>query len=209
MHGRAAGGWFGKKVVEIAEIFLEFLKLADVGVGGWRSDAEVELGLLVLLLGFEELAGSGDGVTLVVEEGFDAEGHFYVAAAIKALTGAAFVGLELGELALPETKNVGGDVAEFSYFTDAEVELIRNLRSGWGSGFADWLVLRHAGSSEVWPIVPLANSIGHTMGFSDKGNQAVGVETGWRGSVRPLAARAYWTGQVMGWRRVSAARRGQ
>jgi hypothetical protein len=81
-------------------------------------------------LGFEDLAGSGDGVALVVEEGLDAEDHFDVATTVEALAGAAFVGLELREFALPEAKNVGGEIAEFGDFADAEVELIRDFRPG-------------------------------------------------------------------------------
>jgi hypothetical protein len=118
-------------------------------------------------LTFEDLAGSGDGVALVVEEALDAEGHFDVAATVETLAGAAFVGLELRELALPETEDVGGNVAELGDFADAEVELIRDVRPGRWGGFADWLVLRHARSSEDRlsggvAYGPAAASIGHS-----------------------------------------------
>ena len=62
--------------------------------------------------GGEDLAGAGDGVALIVEQALDAEGHFYVTLAVESLTGAAFVGLQLGEFGLPETQDVGGNVAE-------------------------------------------------------------------------------------------------
>jgi hypothetical protein len=78
-------------------------------------------------LALENLAGSGDGVSLVVEEALDAQSHFDVAAAVETLAGATFVRFELRELTLPETENVGGDVAEFSDLADAEVELVRDV----------------------------------------------------------------------------------
>ena len=99
-------------------------------------------------LTFEDLASAGDGVALVVEEALDAQGHFDVAAAVETLAGAAFVRLELWEFALPETEDVGRDVAEFGDLADAEVELVRDVGPGGWGGFADWLVLRHARSSE-------------------------------------------------------------
>ena len=81
----------------------------------------------MFLLAFEDLAGSGDGVALVIEEGFDAEGHLDVATAVEALAGAAFVGLELREFALPETEDVGWYLAQPGYLADAEVELVRDV----------------------------------------------------------------------------------
>lgn len=99
--------------------------------------------------GFEDLPGSGNGVALVVEKTFDAHGHLDIAAAIETLSGAAFVGFELRELALPEAKDVGGNVAEFGNFADAEVELVRDVGPGGVGVFADWLVLRHARNSDA------------------------------------------------------------
>jgi hypothetical protein len=55
------------------------------------------------------------------------EGGFYVATAVETLAGATFVWLELGEFALPEAKNIGGNVAEFGDFAYAEVELVRDV----------------------------------------------------------------------------------
>jgi hypothetical protein len=102
---------------------------------GWNSgcgfgDAKIELRFFVAELGLEDLAGAGDGVALVVEEGFDAENHLDVAAAVEALAGSAFVGLELGEFTLPEAEDIGRQVAEFGDFADTEVELIRDFRPG-------------------------------------------------------------------------------
>jgi len=94
--------------------------------------------------GFEYLTGTGNGVALVVEKTFDAHGHLDIAAAIEALPGAALVRFELGKLALPETQDVGGHVAEFGNFADAEVELVRDVGPGGVGVFADCLVLRHA-----------------------------------------------------------------
>ena len=72
------------------------------------------------------------------------ESCLYIAAAIEALAGSAFVGLELGKFALPEPEDVGGNVTEFRDFADAEVKLVRDVGPGCGVGSADWLMLRHA-----------------------------------------------------------------
>jgi hypothetical protein len=69
--------------------------------------------------------------------------------------------------------------------------------------FADWLVLRHCHKlrelpARRWSVVRLVLSIGHLLapvaifllGFLSC-YQAVGVETGWRGSGLPWVARAY------------------
>ena len=95
--------------------------------GGWARGCVFEFGF-----GGEDLAGAGDGVALVVEQALDAERHLDVALAVETLAGAAFVGLELRELGLPEAQDVGGDVAELGYVPDAEVELVRDDRSARG-----------------------------------------------------------------------------
>jgi hypothetical protein len=117
----------GEQGVEVAEILLEFAELA--GIDGWSViiDTEGELRFLLFELTFEDLASTGDSVALVIEEGFDAECHLDVATTVEALAGTAFVGLELGELALPEAEDVGGDLAQPGYLADAEVELVRDV----------------------------------------------------------------------------------
>lgn len=149
--GGAWGGGFGEEGEEVAEVLLELAEVGEVRAGDGGVEGE-EHGLFLLELGFEDLARAGDGVSLVVEEGLDAEGVFDVAAAVEALTGAALVGFELGEFRLPEAQDVGGDVTEAGDFSDAEVELvgddvattIATGRSGRLGAFADWLVLGHA-----------------------------------------------------------------
>jgi hypothetical protein len=126
VDGRA-GGWSGEKGKEIAKVLLEFPEAAGIGDWGGVVDTEGELRFLLLLLAFEDLAGSRDGVALVVEEGFDAEGHLDVAATVEALAGAALVGFKLGKLALPEAEDVGGDLAQPGDFAYAEVELVRDV----------------------------------------------------------------------------------
>jgi hypothetical protein len=149
---RADGG-LREKGVEIAEIFLEFAKLAGVEVRGAVVD-ECELGFFLLQLGLEDLPRAGNGIALVIEEAFDAQSHFNIAAAIETLPGAPFVGFELRKLALPEPQDLGWNVAESGDFTDAEVELVRDVGPGrWGS-FADWLMLCHARNSDT--AVPAA-----------------------------------------------------
>jgi hypothetical protein len=130
--------------VEVAELLVQFLELARVGARGGAFDGQGQLGLSMFELTFEDLTGAGDGVSLVIEEALDAQGHFDVAAAVETLSGAPFVRLELRELALPEAEDVGRNVAELGDFTDAEVELVRDVGPGGWGGFADWLVLRYA-----------------------------------------------------------------
>ena len=120
MHGGACG-CFGEQGVEIAKIFLQFAKLPRIHASGGAFDGESQLRLVMPEFAFEDLTGTGDGVALVVEEALDTKGHFDVAAAIETLACAAFVRLELRELALPETQDVGGDVAELSDFAYTEV----------------------------------------------------------------------------------------
>jgi hypothetical protein len=143
VDGRAGSG-FREESVQIAKIFLEFAKLASIEVGSVVVDGKSELWFFVLQLSLEDLPGAGNGISLAIEEAFDAQRHFNVATAIETLAGAAFVRFELRKLALPEAEDVGGNVAEFGDFTDAEVELVRDVRPGWWGSFADWLMLCHA-----------------------------------------------------------------
>jgi len=121
----------------------------------------------LLELAFEYLSGARNGIALVIEEALDAQSHFDIAAAVETLASAAFVWLELRELAFPEAKDVGGDVTKFGDFTYAKVELVWDVRPrGWG-GFADWLVLRHARNSGTACPAGVADraaaaSIGHS-----------------------------------------------
>jgi hypothetical protein len=144
-----ANGGFGEKGVEIAKIFLELAKLPNIGAWGSVVDGESELGFLLLQLGLEDLPRSGNGVALVVEEALDAQSHFHIATAIETLSGAALMRFELRKLALPETQDIGGNVAEPGDFADAEVELVRDVGPGWWGSFADWLMLCHARNSDI------------------------------------------------------------
>src|SRR5258708_32439517 len=130
-------------------MFLEFAKLA--GVGAWVAvvNGEGELWFFLLQLGLEHLPRAGNGVTLAVEEAFDAQRHLNIATAIETLAGAALVWFELRKLALPETQDVGRNVTESGDFTDAEVQLVRNVRPGWWGRFADWLMLCHARKTPI------------------------------------------------------------
>jgi len=96
------GSGLGEDGEDFAELAAEFAELGGLGLVGGFGDAEGEGGFFVALLAFKELTGAGDGETLVVEERFDAEGHLDVAAAVEALAGSAFVGVELGKFTLPE-----------------------------------------------------------------------------------------------------------
>jgi hypothetical protein len=177
VDGGAGHGGFGEQRVEVAELFLELAQLLGVRGRGGAFDGEGELRFLLAEFPFDDLAGAGDGVALVVEEGLDVESGFHVATAIEPLAGTAFVGLELRELALPEAENIGGNVAEFGDFADAEVELVRDVGPGCGVGSADWLMLRHAKSPvrrgrnglPIWPVVSIGHGGRGTMDFLNVG----------------------------------------
>ena len=124
---RRAGSRFREHVKYVAEVSLQLANALGVDVEACVENSEGKLRLAVAQLCLDGLACSWDRVSLVVEEAFDAERGFYIAAAVEALSGAAFVGLELGKFALPETEDVGWDVAQAGYFADAKVELVRDL----------------------------------------------------------------------------------
>ena len=131
VNGGAGYGGFGEQSVEIAELLLELTQLLCVGCRRRTAlDGKGELRLLLAQLAFDDLSGTWDRVALVVEEGLDVERSLYVATAVETLTGAAFVRLELWELALPEAKNVSRNITEFGDFADAEVELVRDIGPG-------------------------------------------------------------------------------
>ena len=97
---------------EFAQLLLQLAKFLGRVRGNAGVDAERKLGGFVALLRLDYLSRAGDGVALVVEQRLDVQDGLDIAPAIEPLACAAFVRFELGKLALPETKNVGGDVAE-------------------------------------------------------------------------------------------------
>jgi hypothetical protein len=157
-----ACGRLREKGVKVAKIFLDFAELSRVDILRGVVDGESKLRFPLFQLGFEDLTCAWNSVALVVKEALDAQGHFNVAAAIETLAGAALVRFELGKLALPESQDVGWDIAEPGDFSDAKVELIRNVRSGGGGSFTDWLMLRHARNSDG--AVPAAVACGPASG---------------------------------------------
>ena len=101
--GRAAedGGEGAELVVEDGEAVALLGVFTDLGARRRRRRDRGGGGLLSRLddrfagggFGFEDLAGAGDSVALVVEQALDAEGCFDVALAVEALAGATFIGL--------------------------------------------------------------------------------------------------------------------
>jgi hypothetical protein len=57
----------------------------------------------------------------------DIEGKFHVAAAVKPLSGAALVGLQLRKLGFPETQNVGFHPANARDIANLEIETVWDL----------------------------------------------------------------------------------
>jgi hypothetical protein len=70
------------------------------------------------------LAGAGERVSLGVDQTFDLQGQLDVAAAVKALAGPAFVGLELGKLRLPKAQDVGLELTDAGHISNLEVETV-------------------------------------------------------------------------------------
>ena len=79
---------------------------------------------------FERLPCASQRVAIVVHEMFDSEGEFNFAAAVEALSGAALVGLETGELGLPEAENIGFDAADAGDVADAEIKPVGDFSRG-------------------------------------------------------------------------------
>jgi len=77
---------------------------------------------------FQSLAGARKRITLSVDQPFDFQGKFYVAFAIKPLSRAALVGLELRKLRLPEAQYIGFYFADARNIADFEIETVRDRR---------------------------------------------------------------------------------
>jgi hypothetical protein len=148
VDGRAAGR-LREQGVQIAKVFLEFAKLARIDIERSGFDGKGKLRFLVSEFGLEDVACAGDRISLVVEEAFDPERHLDVATTVEPLASAAFVRLQLRKFTFPEAENIGWNIAKSGYFPDAKVELVRDVRPGWGDGFTDWLVLCHARNSDT------------------------------------------------------------
>src|SRR6185437_7534322 len=58
----------------------------------------------------------------------DAQDAIHIAAAVHALSGAALGGAKLGKFRFPETQHVGGQLAQFRHFANAEIELVGDDR---------------------------------------------------------------------------------
>jgi hypothetical protein len=76
----------------------------------------------------EGVTGAQKSVAFAVDKALDFERGLDVAAAIKALAGAALVGLELRKLCFPEPKHVGFDFADTCDVPDLEVKTIGDRR---------------------------------------------------------------------------------
>jgi hypothetical protein len=60
---------------------------------------------------------------------FDLQRHFHIAAAVESLPGSAFIGFELRKLGFPEAKHIRLYAAQARHISDAEVKPIRNRGS--------------------------------------------------------------------------------
>jgi hypothetical protein len=80
------------------------------------------------MAGFERVAGSGESVALLVNKALDFERELDFPAAVKTLACAAFIGLELRELGLPETEDVGLNAAQARHVPNFEVKAVRDCR---------------------------------------------------------------------------------
>ena len=82
------------------------------------------LGATAAMALFQNLAGARKRIALSVDQLLDIQGQLNVAAAVEPLARAAFVGLELGKLRLPETQNIGFDATDASHVPNLEVEAV-------------------------------------------------------------------------------------
>lgn len=84
-------------------------------------------GLHSTVIYLQRLAGAREGVPLSVNKALDFECELDLAAPIEALAGSTLVGLELGKLSFPETKDVRFDSADSGHIPDLEVQAIRDV----------------------------------------------------------------------------------
>jgi hypothetical protein len=84
-------------------------------------------GLHSTLIYPQRVAGPRERVSLSVNEALDFECKFDLAAPIEALAGSTLVGLELGKLSFPETKDVWFDSTDAGYIPDLEIQAIRDV----------------------------------------------------------------------------------
>ena len=72
----------------------------------------------------KSLTGAGKRVALGVDEPLDFQNQLNFTTAIETLAGAAFVGLELGKLRLPEAEDVSFKAADAGNVANLEIEAI-------------------------------------------------------------------------------------
>lgn len=77
---------------------------------------------------FKGLAGAGQRVSLSVGQALDLQCQFYIAAAVEALAGSAFVGFKLGKLRLPKAQHIGLNAANLRHISDFEVKAVGDRR---------------------------------------------------------------------------------
>ncbi len=100
------------------------LALAGIAVKQGQLRLRVVLGILTAVSLLQDLAGSGERVTLGMHQVLDLQGQFHVAAAVEPLAGSALVGFELGKLRLPKAQDVGFHGADAGHIANLEVEAI-------------------------------------------------------------------------------------
>src|ERR1700721_176067 len=72
----------------------------------------------------ESLASAGERVAFGVNEALDFKDQLDFTTAVKALAGAAFIGLEVGELGLPESEHIRFQAADTGNVPNLEIEAI-------------------------------------------------------------------------------------
>lgn len=123
------------------ELPRQVAKLGANATDGRNRSVEPLLGLVIgqgqdSLLGsraggdFQRLSRAGQRIPLAVNELLDPQSQFHLAATVEPLTGAAFIGLEVGKLGLPETQNIGLYGADFCDIADTKIEPVGDFRSG-------------------------------------------------------------------------------
>ncbi len=90
--------------------------------GRLRRNSELRIATAAYL--FKCLSRARQRVSLRMNEPLDIKSQFHVAAAVKPLSGAAFVGLELRKLGLPETQDVGFHFANTRDIANLEIKAV-------------------------------------------------------------------------------------
>jgi len=129
----------------------------------WAGEGQRRLIAGGLALGQQMLAGAGNGESFVIKQALDFKSSFDIISAVHALPGAAFRGLELRKLSLPEAQDISRQAAEPGHLSDAKVQLVGDqhfLRTGSGGCVLSLYSWTGRGGSSGTQLKSLYSSLG-------------------------------------------------